>query len=206
MKNSPAGPGEQRGGVRRAARRMAPVTLGVAAVLYAMLSGCSKPADVKSLATGPMAKLTLPETAAPQPTTSFTGPDGKAMTLADLKGKVAVVNLWATWCAPCKAEMPSLAALQKAYAGQPVIVVPVSVDTPEKAAEAKAFLAGHGGLPFYNDAHFSLPFAFVPQASGIPTTVIYDRDGKERARLSGGADWSTDQAKKVVDAVLAMKG
>jgi thiol-disulfide isomerase/thioredoxin len=180
--------------------------LSLAAVLYATVSGCSKPVDLKSLATGPMAKLVVPATPGAAPGASFTGPDGKVMHLADLKGQVVVVNFWATWCGPCKEEMPSLARLQKDYAEKPFKVVPISVDKPEAATEAKAFLKSHGDLGFYNDPNYSVVFSLNPRPDGIPTTVIYDRQGRERARLSGGADWSTDQAKKVMDTVLAEKG
>ena len=205
MKISPAEPVKEQAKARPA--WIAPATLSLAAVLYAMLSGCSKPADLKSLATGPMAKLVVaPAAPAPEPDAPFTGPDGKEMHLADLKGQVIVVNFWATWCGPCKEEMPSLAKLQKDYADKPFKVVPISVDRPEEGAAAQAFLKSHGGLGFYNDAKFALPFALNPRADGIPTTVIYDKQGRERARLSGGADWSTEQAKKVIDVVLAEKG
>jgi thiol-disulfide isomerase/thioredoxin len=168
-----------------------------------MLSGCTKPAgDLKSLATGPMAKLTIPAKPTGEPDIAFTGPDGKPMKLADLKGQVVVVNFWATWCGPCKEEMPSLAKLAKDYADKGLKVVPISVDRLEDGAAAKDFLRTHGGLQFYNDPDYRVVFGLDPRPDGIPTTVIYDKAGKERARLSGGADWSTDQAKKVMDTVL----
>jgi thiol-disulfide isomerase/thioredoxin len=169
-----------------------------------MVSGCSKPAaDLKSLATGPMAKLVTPAQPATEPDIPFTGPDGKPMKLADLKGQVVVVNFWATWCAPCKEEMPSLAKLAKDYADRGVKVVPISVDRLEDGAAARDFLRTHGGLQFYNDPEYRVVFGLNPRPDGIPTTVIYDKAGKEQARLSGGADWSTDQARKVMDAILA---
>ena len=176
----------------------------LAAVLYVMVSGCSKPAaDIKALATGPMEKLIAPANGAGPPDVAFTGPDGKPMKLADLKGQVVVVNFWATWCGPCKEEMPSLAKLAKDYAERGVKVVPISVDRLEDTAAAKDFLKTHGALPFYNDPTYHVVFGLTPRPDGIPTTVIYDKAGKEEGRLSGGADWSTDQAKKVMDAVLA---
>jgi thiol-disulfide isomerase/thioredoxin len=202
MNMSPAVPGkEQAKGGRSFAGTAA---LAMAAVLYAMLSGCTKPAaDVKSLATGPMAKLVIPAQPASEPDVAFTGPDGKAMKLADLKGQVVVVNFWATWCGPCKEEMPSLAKLSKDYAEKGVKVVAISVDRLQDGDAAKDFLKTHGGLQFYNDPEYRVVFGLNPRPDGIPTTVIYDKSGKEQARLSGGADWSTDQAKKVMDAVIA---
>jgi thiol-disulfide isomerase/thioredoxin len=169
-----------------------------------MVSGCSKPAaDLKSLATGPMAKLVTPAQPASEPDIAFTGPDGKPMKLADLKGQVVVVNFWATWCGPCKEEMPSLAKMSKDYADKGVKVVAISVDRLQDGAAAREFLKGHGGLQFYNDPEYRVVFGLTPRPDGIPTTVIYDKAGKEQARLSGGADWSTPEAKKVMDAVLA---
>jgi thiol-disulfide isomerase/thioredoxin len=169
-----------------------------------MLSGCTKPAgDLKSLAVGPMAKLVTPSQPTAEPDIAFTGPDGKPMKLSDLKGQVVVVNFWATWCGPCKEEMPSLAKLAKDYADRGVKVVPISVDRLQDGQAAKDFLRSHGGLQFYNDPEYRVVFGLNPRPDGIPTTVIYDKSGKEQARLSGGADWSTEQAKKVMDAVIA---
>jgi thiol-disulfide isomerase/thioredoxin len=169
-----------------------------------MLPACSKPsADLKGLARGSMAKLVIPAKPAGEPAATFTGPDGKTLSLADFKGRILVVNFWATWCGPCKEEMPSLAALQKDYAEKPVQVLPISVDRLEDGAAAKDFLKAHGGLGFYNDPHYGVVFGLDPRPDGIPTTVIYDKQGRERARLSGGADWSTAQAKKVLDTILA---
>lgn len=204
MSIRPAEPGREQG--RRARPWIGTAALGLAAVLYAMVSGCSKPSDLKSLAKGPMAKLVVPAAPGGQPDAAFTGPDGKTMHLADLKGQVVVVNFWATWCGPCKAEMPSLAALQKDYADKPFKVVAISVDRLEDGAAAKDFLKSHGGLSFYNDPQYAVAFSLNPRPEGIPTTVIYDRQGHERARLSGGADWSTAEAKSVMEAVLAEKG
>jgi thiol-disulfide isomerase/thioredoxin len=176
----------------------------MAAVLYVMLCGCTKPAgDLKSLAVGPMAKLVTPAQPTSEPDIAFTGPDGKSMKLADLKGQVVVVNFWATWCGPCKEEMPSLAKLAKDYADRGVKVVPISVDRLQDGQAAKDFLRSHGGLGFYNDPEYRVVFGLNPRPDGIPTTVIYDKAGKEQGRLSGGADWSTDQARKIMDAVIA---
>ena len=123
--------------------------------------------------------------------------------MADFKGKVLVLNLWATWCAPCVAEMPTLAKLAAAYAGRPVAVVPVSVDTQKDVEKARAFIGKNAPLAFYSDPEMKLPFAFKPPVSGMPTTVIYSADGVELGRLSGGADWSGADARAVIDRALA---
>jgi thiol-disulfide isomerase/thioredoxin len=180
--------------------------LGVAAVLYIIVQASFKPTQpggLKSVARGEMAKLVVPAEATVGPANTFYDADGKPLRVADLKGKVVVLNLWATWCAPCVAEMPTLAKLQAEYAGKPVEVVAVSVDSPSAVDKAKAFIAQHAPLKYYSDPNMKLPFALKPPAAGMPTTVIYGADGLERGRISGGADWSGPDAKALVDQVLA---
>jgi thiol-disulfide isomerase/thioredoxin len=144
--------------------------------------------------------------AAPPPDIAVTGPDGKPMKIADLKGKVVVLNLWATWCAPCKVEMPTLARLQAAYQTQPVKVVALSADAPEKAGEAKAFIAKNAPLQPYLSGGSNILFKFQPVVAGLPSTIIYDKKGIERARISGDADWNSKEARQVVERLLAEKG
>ena len=180
--------------------------LGVAAVVYIMAQASFKPGGsggLKDVARGEMAKLAIPIEATAAPANTFYAADGKPVRIADFKGKVAVVNLWATWCAPCVLEMPTLARLQAAYAGKPVEVVAVSIDSPGSADKARAFIAKHAPLKFYSDPGMKLPFAFTPPAAGMPTTVIYGPDGVERGRISGEADWSGRDARAVIDRVLA---
>lgn len=184
--------------------------IGVAAVVYITAQSSTKP----TVAVGPVkapagaehsvaAKLEHPSDGALPPDYAFNDASGKAVKLADLKGKVLVVNLWATWCGPCKIEMPQLAKLQAAYAGQPVQVVAISIDKAEAFDEAKAFIATHPPLAFYNDPAAKLPWALKPPAAGMPTTVIYGKDGFERGRVSGEADWAGGGAKAVIDKILA---
>lgn len=180
--------------------------LGVAVAVYIIaqaLSQPGQPSDLKSLAKGEMSKLTLPAEATAAPANSFYDAAGKPLRIADFKGKVVVLNLWATWCAPCVTEMPTLAKLQTHYAGKPVEVVTVSVDSASSQDKARAFIAKHAPLKYYYDPQMKLPFAFTPPATGMPTTVIFGADGVERGRLAGGADWSGDEAKALVDRVLA---
>jgi len=178
---------------------------GVAALLYG-LAGCSNtPGDLKSLAKGAMAQLKVSGHPAAAPPTPFGDATGKPHTLAEFKGKVAVVNVWANWCAPCKAEIPSLAKLATAYAGKPVAIVPISVGKGEDETAGHAFIDRNPPLTFYTEPTYSLTYAFKPVVQDMPTTIIYDRKGVERARLAGGADWSGPDAKAVVDALLAEK-
>ena len=180
--------------------------LGVAGIVYIIAQASinpQQPTNLKSLSTGEMAKFVTPVEAAPAPVNSFQDPTGAPKRIADFKGKVTVVNLWATWCGPCVIEMPTLAKLAAEYQGQPVEVLAISVDRPDDADKARAFIAKHAPLAFYHDPKMALPFAFKPTASGMPTTIIYGADGVERGRLAGGADWGGKDAKALIDKVLA---
>ena len=182
------------------------VLVGAAWAVYVIGSAGLKPAGapgLQSLAKGGMEKLAV-VTPKPPPAKTFVDADGKAVSLSDFKGQVLVVNLWATWCAPCKVEMPTLAALQKAYEGQPVKVVAISVDKDDKTTEAKAFIAANAPLSFFQEASLMLPYSFDPYVQGFPTTALYDKSGQERARLIGEADWSTPEAKAVIDHMLTL--
>ncbi|MFJ6025829.1 TlpA family protein disulfide reductase [Brevundimonas sp. NPDC092305] len=175
-----------------------------AALLYAkpdlIFKGGRDP--LATLAAGTMTKLVVPEPSA-APDYAFIAPDGSPARLSDFRGKVTVVNVWAMWCAPCREEMPTLAALARAYEGQDVAVVTIDVDhDPEQAGPAAGFLRANAPLPFYRDPKFQLPFE-LPGKGGMPQTVLVDRQGRIRAHLTGGADWASPEARRVVDALLA---
>jgi thiol-disulfide isomerase/thioredoxin len=180
----------------------------LAAVLYAIAAHGFKfgASNLKSLSTGAMAKLQTPDPPRGEPDAGFSGPQGQTLHLADFKGQVLVVNFWATWCAPCVQEMPTLAKLQTAYAGQPVKVLAISLDRPEDKDAAQRFILKHGPLEFYQDPQYALPFSLDPRPAGVPVTVIFDKQGRERARLEGGADWNSAEAKAVLNQVLQIKG
>jgi thiol-disulfide isomerase/thioredoxin len=180
--------------------------VGVAVGLYIIVQSSTKTAP--EVATVPVpektsfaSKLKLPTAPTPAPDYAFYDASGKALKVADFKGKVVVMNIWATWCAPCKLEMPTLAKLQAAYAGKPVEVVAISIDTPEAAAKASLFIAQNAPLKFYHDREMKLPFKVG--APGAPTTIIYGKDGLETARVAGEADWTGAEARALVDKALA---
>ncbi|HEY5289900.1 MAG TPA: TlpA disulfide reductase family protein [Caulobacteraceae bacterium] len=183
-----------------------PIALaGTLALLYAV-SGCSKPGgDLGALATGAMAALKPTSHPEPPPTIPFKDAAGALHTLAEFKGRVTLVNLWANWCPPCKAEIPSLAALAKAEAGKPLAIVPISVGKNEDEIAGRAFIGAHAPLVFFTEPTYRLAFALKPPAEDMPTTILFDKHGVERARLPGGADWSSPQAKAVIDRLLAEK-
>jgi thiol-disulfide isomerase/thioredoxin len=184
--------------------------IGVAAVVYIIAQSASKPpaqapvaVPTASVTHDVAKKLEHPADGKAPPAYAFVDGTGKKVTAADFKGKIVVMNLWATWCAPCKLEMPTLATLAKAYAGKPVEVVAVSIDKPEAVDQAKAFIAQQAPLGFYNDPEAKLPWALQPAANGMPTTLILGKDGLERGRISGEADWAGPGAKAVIDKLLA---
>ena len=209
------------------------IAIGVAAFLYVIGHALTKPsqsASMTSFRKGALAALEVPGAskprnprfpdldqgtsppAAPAPDIAFEGPDGKMVKLADFKGKVTIVNMWATWCAPCKTEMPTLGKLAAAYAAQPVAVVAISTDSPDSRlpgdsmekviARAKEELAKSPPLTFYHSPGLDMTFKFSPPVAGMPTTIIYDKEGVERARLSGGAEWDSPEARALIDSLL----
>jgi thiol-disulfide isomerase/thioredoxin len=176
----------------------------LAAALY-VIPGCTaKPdADFKRLAQGAMQKLVAEDHPTAAPNIPFVDAAGKPHTLAEFKGKAVVLNLWATWCAPCVEELPTLAKLAAASAGQPVVVIPVTVDRDEDKANAEAFLGKHAPLPFYQDPKYALAYAVKPPAGDLTLEmpVLIDAAGTFLGRVSGGADWSGPDARKVVAAL-----
>jgi thiol-disulfide isomerase/thioredoxin len=136
------------------------------------------------------------------PAFSFAGADGKLKSLADFRGKIVLLNIWATWCVPCREEMPALDRLEIKLGGKDFAVVAINIDKggPEKAA---SFLEETGAthLALYTDPTGKL-FSTL-KAIGMPITLIVDRNGKEIARLVGPADWASPEAIAVIEAAIA---
>jgi thiol-disulfide isomerase/thioredoxin len=162
-----------------------------------------KPApELKTFATGQFDKLSQDNKGMPLPPSPFVDEAGAVHSFADYKGKVVVYNIWAEWCGPCVEEMPTLANLQKAFAGKDVAVVPVAAGYPEaRASAAKLFARISGGaLPFYYDEKFDVNAD--AKSGAFPTTIIYDKSGKEAVRLEFPAKWDSPEAIALVQAVL----
>nr|WP_282572318.1 TlpA disulfide reductase family protein [Roseomonas acroporae] len=126
----------------------------------------------------------------PLPEFGFTDAEGTPRTVADFAGKALVINLWATWCAPCVAEMPSLDRMQAALAGEGVAVLPLSSDRGGRpVVEAFYRQRGVSHLGVWLDPRGAAMRALG--ARGLPTSILVDRQGRERARLLGDAAWDS---------------
>lgn len=159
--------------------------------------------DLARFAVGPLARLETPAELTSAPGHVFKDAQGRDVRLADFRGRVVAVNLWAMWCAPCRTEMPTLAALARAYPDDQLAVLPINVDTGEDAiADARSFIGVHEPLPMYSDPKFQMPFLF-PGKGKMPQTILLDRQGRVRAAFSGEADWASPQARALIDALLA---
>lgn len=187
---------------------------GTVGTLYAMRAGPFKAAvsappeksDLARFAVGGLAALETPAVLETAPDYVFQDRAGADVRFADFRGKVVLINLWAMWCAPCRTEMPTIAALAEAYPDGDLLVLPINVDTGADAvADAKSFIDVHEPLPFYGDARFQLPFEF-PGKGKMPQTILLDREGRIRAAFSGEADWASTEARALIDAILAETG
>lgn len=129
------------------------------------------------------------------PTVTFKKQDGSPTSLADFRGKPVLMNLWATWCGPCVAELPTLNAAAAALTGK-VHVLAISQDTT-KAAGVPQFLADHGAkaLAPYVDDQMALSLGY---GANLPTTILFDSSGKEVWRWHGGNDWSSASARALI--------
>lgn len=127
---------------------------------------------------------------------------GQPADMAPYRGKALLVNLWATWCAPCIKELPSLSALQQALGGDQFQVVTIAIDERDPA-KIEPFLASHGAanLPVLIDRDRTVDK--VAQVIALPTSLLVDRDGKARAMLTGDACWDSGTALDAVKAFIA---
>jgi thiol-disulfide isomerase/thioredoxin len=153
------------------------------------------------LSQGEMATFVFRKTPEPMPDISFVDAAGAARTQADLKGRVVLLNLWATWCVPCLKEMPGLDRLQKELGSDKFEVIALSVDRAGPDA-AKKFLdkINVQNLRLYADS--SAKAAISLKAVGMPTTLLLNTRGEEIGRLIGPAEWDSEDAKKLVRAAI----
>ncbi len=154
---------------------------------------------------GEVAAMNAPAAMGPMPALAFQGPDGKPRSLADWRGKTVLVNIWATWCVPCRAEMPALDKLQAQLGSDKFEVLAVNIDT-NGLDRPKAFLneIGVKNLALYADPKADV-FYGLKQAGkivGLPTTYLVGPDGCEIGALAGGANWASEDAVALVKAAV----
>ncbi|MCU4178128.1 thiol:disulfide interchange protein TlpA [Bosea sp. BH3] len=162
-------------------------------------------ARMAPLVKGEVAAVEIRKRPQAAPELAFTGPDGQPMTLASLKGKTLLVNLWATWCAPCLKEMPSLDALQKEMGGPDFAVVAINIDT-RNLDKPKTWLADNKvtALPYYADPQAGVFQALraAHKVEGMPVSLIVDKSGCELGIIQGPADWASADSKALMAAAI----
>ena len=157
------------------------------------------------LAHGEVAALTMASAPLRLPDLAFEDAEGKPKKLSDWRGRTVLVNLWATWCVPCRKEMPALESLQTRLGGPNFEVVAVNIDTrdPEKP---KNFLkeANLTRIGYFSDpkAKVFQDLKAVSRALGMPTSVLVDSEGCEIATIAGPAEWDSEDAVKLITAAV----
>ena len=209
---------------RNSPRRMVLAALVVAALAIAITfwvgnAGLLKavectpqPAAAKSIddaASGQLAALNGTGTGRGYSAMAFTDAAGKAVTLKDFAGKALLVNFWASWCIPCRAEMPALDSLAAAQNSDSFMVLPINLDLGAGGLDkAKAFLAQGGwkNLPLYADSSFEAfkRLQVEAVATGLPSTLLIDKKGCEIGVLQGPAAWDSPEGTKVIEALKAL--
>ncbi|WP_328795077.1 TlpA family protein disulfide reductase [Jannaschia marina] len=172
--------------------------------LYGLTLALATPAGAEvdaGLFTGDMAKMEALEPHAPAITT-FLDPEGEVADLSMYRGEVVVLNFWATWCAPCREEMPSLQALQDEMGAGDLEVVTMAFGRHNPMAMEKFWAdTGVTSLPLHLDPRSEMARAMGVR--GLPHTLVLDREGRVVAQLIGTADWAAPETLALMDAYLA---
>ena len=157
------------------------------------------------LARGEVAAVGVAKASKPLPPLAFKDAEGAEKTLADWRGRTVLLNLWATWCVPCRKEMPALDALQAKMGGPDFAVVAINIDTRD-TDKPRAWLkeVGVEKLGYFADssARVFQDLKAAGKAFGMPTTLLLDPNGCEIATLSGPAEWASEDALKLISAAL----
>jgi len=163
---------------------------------------------VAPFARGEVAAVNVAKSPLKVPNLAFEDASGKKLSLASFRGRTVLLNLWATWCVPCRKEMPTLDALEGALGSKDFQVVAVNIDTrdPDKP---KRFLKdiGISKLAYYADpsAKAFQVLKAIGRAFGMPTTMLIDRQGCEIGTIAGPADWASPDAVKLIQAALGKR-
>jgi thiol-disulfide isomerase/thioredoxin len=165
----------------------------------------AKARELATFTKGDVAAVQAATEARLMPNLTFTDANGAQKSLADWRGRTVLLNLWATWCVPCREEMPALAALERKLGGKDFEVVAINIDTRD-LEKPKAWLKQFGieGLTYFADpsAKVFQELKAIGKAFGMPTTLLIDPNGCELAVLSGPADWGGNDAVALVRAAL----
>ena len=163
---------------------------------------------IAPLAHGEVAALTMATVPLRLPDLAFEDAEGKAKKLSDWRGKTILLNLWATWCVPCRKEMPALNDLQAKLGGKDFDVVAVNIDTRD-LEKPKNFLkdANLTRLGYFADhkAKVFQDLKAIGRALGMPTSVLIDAQGCEIGTIAGPAEWASDDAVKLIKAAMQPK-
>jgi thiol-disulfide isomerase/thioredoxin len=159
------------------------------------------PATLRDLRDGDMRKLTVHAEPMRGSDVAFTAANGTSTTLADYAGKTVVLNFWATWCSPCRKEMPHLSKLQSDLGDQLTVLTVATGRNASSAIDRFFDEIDVTNLPKATDARQELARSFG--VLGLPITIVLNAQGQEVARLQGDADWSSDNAKAILSAVAA---
>jgi thiol-disulfide isomerase/thioredoxin len=185
--------------------RLSTLALYTALALGANAAAAADTAALQALAEGDMKKLAFHAEPRPVSETAFETAEGAPLSLADYRGKHLVVNFWATWCAPCRKEMPQLSELQAEFGGDAFEVVTIATGRNAVPAMRRFFEEiGVDNLPLHRDPRQAL--AREMGVFGLPITVILDPEGREIARLQGDADWASESAKAIVAELVGAEG
>lgn len=160
---------------------------------------------IAPLVEGSIASLQVSGTASDVSGLSFKSADGQAFSMADFKGKVVLLNLWATWCAPCRKEMPDLDHLQAELGGDDFEVVTVSIDRSAPAVARKFFdeiELKHLTLYYDESMQIFQDLKGQGMAFGMPTTLVVDKNGCSLGHMAGPAPWSDQTAQTMLKAVI----
>lgn len=170
-----------------------------------ILSGALAALAVPAQAAGEMNRFQKAKALKPLPDLAFQDAEDKPLHFADFRGRALLINFWATWCAPCVKEMPSLDRLQAMFPQDKFLVLPLSIDGPTRPKVA----------PFYKDqklAHLGIYFDKGRKAmqgldvSLLPTSILVDPAGRELGRLEGDADWDMPEGIALMKAAIASQG